>query len=335
MEQGYTTLTPSNGYPELRKAITDFLNEEYGVFIDPDDEILVVPGAKFGVFAAMAAVCDPGDEVLCPTPFFPPHREAVEMVGGKFVSIPIINNQREVELKIADLESKLTDNTRAILISYPHNPTGWVPSSQELDSIIRFAADHQLLVISDEAYDQLNFDGIKHTPVFSFDSIKDHFIYVNTFSKSFAMTGWRLGYCVAKKDFVKGMVKIQQNVTTCASSIAQRAGLGGILKAGYFPRQLAGIYEERRDLLMDELGKIPGIHPIRPKGSFFVFIDISQLGISSVKFADQILENSHIALAPGSAFGDEWDHFIRISMTVDKNEMFTAMKRLRDFTAKF
>lgn len=331
MEKGYTILTPTKGYIQLRNAISHYLNEEYGLIVDPENEVIVVPGSKFGVFAALAAVCEKGDEVICPSPFFPPHREGVEMVGAKFVPVPIIHKDRRVGLDREDLEKSMTIRSRAILISYPHNPTGWVPSPDELDYIVSFVADHHLLVISDEVYSHLTFDGLKHRTILSFDSIKKNCICVNSFSKFFAMTGWRLGYCIGDREFIAAMAKIQVNVTTCASSISQRAAITGLEKAMYFPRKQLETYEDRRNTLMRELENIPRIYPFKPKGSFFIFIDISGLSISSLAFAEQILEDEHIALVPGIAFGNEWDRFIRISMTEDKDKLNEAIMKFRKF----
>ena len=335
MDKGYTVLTPSMGYIELREAIAEYLNETYDLAINGENEVIVVPGAKFGMYAALAAICEQGDEVLCASPFFPPHREAVEIVGGKFVPVPLIHDGNTLELRKRDLEERLTQDTRAILVTYPHNPTGWVPTEEEIKSIVNFSAEHQLMVISDEVYDRLNFDGIRHRTMLSFDSIRENCIYINSFSKTFAMTGWRLGYCVAQEDLVTAMVKIQQNVTTHACSIAQRAGIAAIKKALYFSSNAVDVYEKRRNVLLEELGQIPRIQPIKPRGGFFVFIDISELGISSVEFADQILEDFQIALCPGSAFGVEWDQYVRISMTEDSEKLAMFVDRLKEFVMRF
>ncbi len=335
MDKGLTKLTPSRGFIQLRRAIEDYMDRLYGLQTDPDEEILVVPGSKFGVFAALAAVCNPGDEVLCPSPFFPPHREGVEMLGAKFVPVPLIREDGQATLRRVDLESRMNARTKAMLINYPHNPTGWVPSRDELASIADFLSEHDLYVVSDEVYEHLTFDGVKHTPMPAFETIRKRCIYVNSFSKSFAMTGWRLGWCVAERDIMAAMAKVQQNLTTCAPSITQYAGITALREAGDFAFALAARYQERRDLVLESLRRIPGIRPLFPRGTFFVFMDISQLGISSVGFADRILESAHIALSPGKAFGDEWDAYIRISVTEDKDKLSEALERLGKFVTGF
>ena len=316
MDEGHNILTPSSGIPELREAIAEDYKTEYGISIDPLKEVAVVPGGKFGVYAAMAAIVLPGDEVLCPSPFFPPHREIVEMLGGKFVPVPILEGTR-CRLNLKRFEERMTSRTRFLLLNYPHNPTGWVPVGQEMDALLDLVEKSGLVVVSDEVYDKITFDGLKHRPFFGFPNLKDQLILVNSFSKRFAMTGWRIGYCMGPGNLVSGVVRIQQNTTTCAHSASQRAALFALKKEKAYSNMLARVYGDRKDLLVKRMKEIEGLDPIPPKGALFIFISIAKLSMSSVQFADELLEEEQVALAPGAAFGEEWDQYIRISMTED------------------
>ena len=333
MDEGHNILTPSQGIKELRDAIAEDLRMEYGILVDPEKEVAVIPGAKFGVYAAIASVIFPGDEVLCLSPFFPPHREIVEMLGGKFVPIPILE---EVTCRLSEqkFEERLVAKTRLLLLSYPHNPTGWVPTEDEIDLFLDLVEEKRLVVVSDEVYDKIVFDGLKHRPFFGFPNLQDQLVLVNSFSKRFAMTGWRIGYCVGPSHIINGVVRIQQNTTTCANSAAQRAAVVALKEEKSYSDMLARVYGERKDLIIKRLQKIPGLEPIPPKGSLFIFISISKLSLSSTQFVEELLTEEHIAITPGAAFGEDWDQYVRISMTEDPKKIIEAMDRLERFVEK-
>src|SRR4030042_925382 len=224
MDEGHNILTPSQGIKELRDAIAEDLRIEYGILVDPSKEVVVVPGAKFGVYTAIASLILPGDEVLCLSPFFPPHREIVEMLGGYFVPVPILE-EGICRLSKKKFEERLTTKTRLLLLSYPHNPTGWIPTEDEINLLLDLVEKRGLAVVSDEVYDKIVFDGFKHHPFFGFPNLQGQLVLVNSFSKRFAMTGWRIGYCVGPSNIINGIVRIQQNTTTCAHSASQKAGV--------------------------------------------------------------------------------------------------------------
>jgi aminotransferase len=333
MDEGHNILTPSQGIKELRDAIAEDLQLEYGISVDPSKEVAVVPGAKYGVYAAIASVILPGDEVLCLSPFFPPHREIVEMLGGKFVPIPILE-EGICRLSKKKFEERLTGKTRLFLLSYPHNPTGWVPIEDEIDLLLDLAEERNLVVVSDEVYDKIVFDGLKHRPFFGFPNLQDQLVLVNSFSKRFAMTGWRIGYCVGPSNIINGVVRIQQNITTCANSAAQRAAIVALKEEKSYSDMLARVYGERKDLIIKRLREIPGLEPIPPKGSLFIFISISKLSLASTRFVEEFLTEEHVAITPGAAFGEDWDQYVRISMTEDPQKIIEAMNRLERFVEK-
>lgn len=333
MDEGHNALTSSRGILELREAIADDLQIEYGISIDPSKEVAVMPGAKFGVYAAIASIINPGDEVLCLSPFFPPHREIVEMLGGKFVPVPLLN-EGNCGLFSRPFEERITPKTRLLLLNYPHNPTGWVPTNGEFDFLLNIVEEKELVVVSDEVYDKIVFEGLKHRPFFGFPTIRDQLVLVNSFSKRFAMTGWRVGYCVGPSDLVDAIVRIQQNTTTCPHSSSQRAAVVALREEKSYSDMLKRTYGDRRDFVMEKLRDIPGLKPIPPKGSFFIFISISELSLSSIQFAEQLLEEEHVALAPGVAFGDDCDQYVRISMTEDPEKIAMALDRLAAFAEK-
>jgi aspartate/methionine/tyrosine aminotransferase len=333
MDEGHNILTPSQGIKELRDAIAEDLQIEYGILVDPSKEVAVVPGAKFGVYAAIASVILPGDEVLCLSPFFPPHREIVEMLGGKFVPIPILE-EGICRLSKKKFEERLTAKTRLLLLSYPHNPTGWVPTEGEIDLLLDLVEKKSLVVVSDEVYDKIIFNGLKHQSFYGFPNLQDQLVLVNSFSKRFAMTGWRIGYCVGPSNIINGVVRIQQNVTTCANSAAQRAAVVALKEEKSYSDMLARVYGERKDLIIKRLHKIPGLDPIPPKGSLFIFISISKLSLTSTQFVDELLAEENVAITPGVAFGEDWDQYVRISMTEDPQKIIEAMNRLERFVEK-
>jgi len=211
----------------------------------------------------------------------------------------------------------LVAKTRLLLLSYPHNPTGWVPTEDEIDLFLDLVEEKRLVVVSDEVYDKIVFDGLKHRPFFGFPNVRDQLVLINSFSKRFGMTGWRIGYCVGPSNIINGIVRIQQNTTTCANSAAQRAAVVALREEKSYSEMLARVYGERKDLIIKRLRKIPGIDPIPPKGSLFIFMSISKLSLTSSQFVDEFLTEEHVAITPGVAFGEDWDQYVRISMTED------------------
>ena len=333
MDEGYNLLTPSAGIKELRDAIAEDLRTEYGISVDPSKEVAVVPGAKFGVYAAIASIVLPGDEVLCLSPFFPPHREIVEMLGGRFVPVPMLE-EGSCRLSMKEFEERLTARTRCLLLSYPHNPTGWVPTEDEMNLLLDLVERKGLVVVSDEVYDKIVFDGSKHRPFWGFQNLAGQVVLVNSFSKRFAMTGWRVGYCVGPSNIINGIVRIQQNTTTCAHSASQKAAVIALKEEKSYSEMLANVYGERRNLIIKKLREIPGLEPIIPKGALFIFVSISKLPFTSTQFVDEFLTEEHVALTPGAAFGDDWNQYIRISMTEEPQKIAKALDRLERFVGK-
>lgn len=333
MDEGHNLLTPSAGIKELRDAIAEDLRTEYGISVDPSKEVAVVPGAKFGVYATTASIILPGDEVLCLSPFFPPHREIVEMLGGRFVPVPMLE-EGGCRLSMKEFEERLTARTRCLLLSYPHNPTGWVPTEDEMNLLLDLVERKGLVVVSDEVYDKIVFDGLKHRPFFGFQNLAGQVVLVNSFSKRFAMTGWRVGYCVGPSNIINGIVRIQQNTTTCAHSASQQAAVIALKEEKPYSEMLANVYGERRNLIIKKLREIPGLEPIIPKGSLFIFVSISKLPFTSTQFVDEFLTEEHVALSPGAAFGEDWNGYIRISMTEQPQKIAEALNRLERFVEK-
>ena len=333
MDEGYNLLTPSAGIKELRDAIAEDLRTEYGISVDPSKEVAVVPGAKFGVYAAIASIVLPGDEVLCLSPFFPPHREIVEMLGGRFVPVPMLE-EGSCRLSMKEFEERLTARTRCLLLSYPHNPTGWVPTEDEMNLLLDLVERKGLVVVSDEVYDKIVFDGSKHRPFWGFQNLAGQVVLVNSFSKRFAMTGWRVGYCVGPSNIINGIVRIQQNTTTCAHSASQKAAVIALKEEKSYSEMLANVYGERRNLIIKKLREIPGVEPIISKGSLFIFVSISKLPLTSTQFVDEFLTEEHVALTPGAAFGEDWNGYIRISMTEQPQKIAEALNRLERFVEK-
>lgn len=333
MDSGHNLLTPSAGIKDLRDAIAEDVEMEYGIAVDPLKEVAVVPGAKFGIYATIASLILPGDEVLCLSPFFPSHREIIEILGGKFIPVSILK-QGNCRFSLKDVEPKLSLRTRFFLLSYPHNPTGWVPSEGEFNLLLELVRKRNLIVVSDEVYDQITFDGSKHRPFFGFPDLGEQIILVNSFSKRFGMTGWRIGYCLGPSNVINGIVRIQQNTTTCANSVAQKAAVIALKEERSYPKMLARVYEERRNFVFKRLQEINGLDPILPQGALFIFVSIVMLNVSSTQFAEELLEQEHVAVTPGRAFGEEYDGYVRISMAEKPERIAEGLNRLKRFVEK-
>jgi aspartate aminotransferase len=325
LAEGMTKYVPSAGIPELREAIAEHAGAN-GIKATAD-EVLVTPGAKHAIFCAMAAVLDPGDEVLIPSPCWT-YESIVKIAGGKpvFVETPRADG---FKLKAEKLQKKLTPKTRMLLLNYPNNPTGAVMSEKELRAIADLASDRELWVLTDEIYDCLAYEG-KHVSVASLPKMRERAIYINGFSKAYAMTGWRLGYSVAPVELVKEMVKIQQASTSCATSFVQAAGLAALRGPRDYVQQMVEEYRKRRDVIVDGLNSIEGFECAKPEGAFYAFPSIEKLGVKSMALCERLLREAGIAAVPGSAFGPYGEGYVRFSYANSEDNIRKAIDRMRE-----
>lgn len=340
IREGRTRYTSAYGIDGLRKEISKKLKEDNGIDYSYD-QIILSSGAKHSLSTAFQAICDPGDEVIVPLPYWVSYPEMVTIAGGKPV---IVKTSRENGFKItaAQFEGSITPRTKAIILNSPSNPTGSVYSKKELAEIAEVAVERDIFVISDEIYEKLIYDGLKHVSIASLgDRIKPLTIVVNGMSKAYAMTGWRLGYAAAEPDIIKAMGSIQGHAISHPSSIAQYAGEAALKGDQSIINQMVKEYDSRRKYAMERLGAISGLTYVKPEGAFYVYISIEDLLgksygektiDSSLVFADLLLENKGVALIPGVAFGD--DGYIRMSYATSMEQIKKGLDRMAEFVSE-
>jgi aspartate aminotransferase len=328
LEAGFTKYTPSSGIPELRQAIADKFLLDNGIDYKPS-QIIVSDGAKHSCYNAIVATCQAGDEVIIPAPYWLSYPEMVRLAGAD----PIFVHTKEEngwKLTAEEFENAMTPRTKMIVLNSPGNPTGAVYSKEELDALGKVAAEEEILILSDEIYEKLVYDDAKH---FSIAALGQEYyeltITVNGFSKSYAMTGWRLGYLGAQEPIAKAIDSIQSHSTSNACSFAQKGGLAA-LKGDQQPvMDMRDEFNLRREYMLERLAKMPHVSVVRPNGAFYVLVNVSQLGLTSQNFADRLLSKANVAVVPGIAFGD--DRTVRLSYATSLDVIKKGMDRFEDF----
>ena len=330
LQQGRTAYSSNQGMLELREEIARISQTDYGVNYDPVKEVLVTVGVSEGMDLAMRALLTPGDHVLVPEPCYVSYNACVSLAGG--VPIPVHTTiETEFRLTVRQLEQALTPRTTMLLIGYPNNPTGAVMSREELMEIACFAQKHDLLVVSDEIYAKLTYDG-EHTCFASLPGMKDRTILLNGFSKAYAMTGWRLGYAMANADFIAAINKIHQYTMLCAPVTAQAAALTALRECHEDVRNMVAEYDQRRKIMLEGFRSM-GLRCFEPKGAFYIFPSIRELGITSTDFAEKLLMTEKVALVPGGAFGESGEGFVRCSYASSMEKLQIALERIGRFVA--
>jgi len=327
LDKGFTHYTSSKGIIELRQAISTYYKKYFGVDINPNNEVIVTPGSKFALYAALQCIIDVDDEAILLTPAWPTYWQCVESAGGRIVEV---NCGDSFKLNEESLKNAITSRSKAIIFCSPSNPTGGVLTIDELKIISDIAIDHDLYVVSDEIYRMLVYDDVKPYTMLSFDKLRDRLIVIDGFSKTYAMTGWRLGFVIANKDIIDGIDKIQQNTTTCPSSFVQYAGVAALLGDQSCVESMVREYDARRKFLVKELNSIEGIRCPNPKGAFYVFPDFSILNLDSISIANQLLDYGVVTI-PGDAFGSGGENHIRISYATSMDEIKLGVNLIRKF----
>ena len=320
-----THYTSAAGTMALRRRIVQKLREENGIEAS-EDGILVTPGAKLALYAAMTCFLQEGDACMVLTPAYPSYRSGILMAGADYVPVPLSFDNGFVVTREM-LEAKVTKHAKMLIICNPCNPTGHVLTEQELRDIADFVLAHDLLLIADEIYEKLVYDGRKHLSLGAIPEIRDRVITLNGLSKSAAMTGWRIGYSAASPELTKVMLKLQQNTVNCTASFTQTASIAALDCAADAERMRLS-YLERRNLICDGLNAIPCIECPRAEGAFYAFFRIDCRGMSSEQLADYILEKAGILVVPGTAFGEGGEKCIRLSFAASRESLQEAVKRL-------
>ena len=326
LDEGWTKYAPSLGIPELREAIAEKMNRENRVPVDKDG-VLVAP-TKHALYVAIMGLVDPGDEVLFPDPGWVSYAPMVRLAGGRPVPVVAAEESR-FELTADALAAAVTPRTKAIVINSPSNPAGSVFSKQTMKAICDLVTDRDLFLISDEIYEKVLYEGTHYSPA-SFDGMFERTVTVHGFSKTYAMTGWRLGWLAADKPLVKQLVKVQEHTITCAPAFAQWAGVAALTGPRSVVAKMVLEFRARRDLMLEGFRTMPGVHVSRPKGTFY-FFPRYDLEVPSEELAERLLKEDGVAVTPGAAFGDAGEGHLRFSYACSRADIRKGMARIRAF----
>src|SRR6266478_1700480 len=328
LEAGFTKYTPSAGIPELRQAITEKLAADNGLSYRAA-QVIVSNGAKHSCYNAILATCQAGDEGIIPAPYWVSYPDMVRLAGAEPVIVP--TSERNLwKMRASDFENAMTPRTKMLILNSPGNPTGAVYTREELQAIVDVAAEEDIYILSDEIYEKLVYDDARHVSIASLSKeAYDLTITVNGFSKSYAMTGWRLGYLAAPEAVAKAVDSIQSHTTANPSSFSQRGALAALKGDQQSVADMREEFDMRRNYMIDRLSKIPNVTAVKPQGAFYVLLNVSQLGLTSQNFADRLLSKANVAVVPGAAFGD--DRTIRLSYATSIDIIKKGLDRFQDF----
>ncbi len=331
MKDGYTGYTPAAGLLELREAIAEYITLSRGVVVDPSD-VVVTPGAKPIIFFTLMALVNPGDEVIYPDPGFPIYESVIRFVGAKGVPLPL-REDVGFRFHLDDLRQAVSDRTRLLILNSPQNPTGGLLTAEDLAAIAELAERHDFYILSDEIYSRILYEGNHHSPI-QFPGMKDRTILLDGHSKTYAMTGWRLGYGILPKPLVEAIVRLMINSNSCTCAFTQIAGIAAFKEAQDFVDQMMAEFQRRRDAVVAGLNAIPGIHCLKPAGAFYAFPNVQQLPLNCNALADYLLEEAGVSVLAGTAFGEYGDGYLRISYANSLENIYEALERMQVAVSK-
>ncbi len=328
IDEGFTKYTPTSGIPELKQAIINKVRKDHYLKYRPT-EVLVSNGAKQALFNIIMALIDKDDEVLIPVPYWVSYKEMIKIAGGKVVFVKSKTFKVSGDL----LEKYLSPKTKMLILNSPNNPTGIVYEEKDLKDIAKFCLKHNIIVLSDEIYEGITYEKTQHSIAEVNEKIKNLTIIINGVSKTYAMTGWRIGYALGSEEVIKAATRIQDHTTSNPCSISQKAALEALTGLQDHLPKLVNEYKKRRDFMLKKLGEIKNIFPIKPEGAFYVFVNVSKLYNQKVNhsmtFCEKLLEEAKIACIPGIAFGD--DNYIRLSFATNMINIDRGLTRLKNF----
>ena len=329
MQDGFTHYSATQGWPELRKFIAEDCNKNYGSAYTMND-VIVTPGIKSAVYFSLAAILEPGDEIILISPYYVSYPAMVKLAEptAKIVNVTLA---KDFTLDAKKLKAAFNKNTKAILVNTPNNPTGMVLSKEEVELVVKLAVKNDAYIISDEVYEKLVYSGHKHTSFGLYQEIKDRLIICNGYSKSHAMTGWRLGYAIGAHDVIAKMNKLQQHINTNTCTFVQVGACSIYKNEPVHIKPYVDELEARINYFDTELNNLPYITGVKPKAGFFYFIDISAVGVDSNTFCADLLKKTGIASTPGVAFGPEWDDHVRFSIAVPMSTLECAVELMKGY----
>lgn len=326
LQNGWTHYGPAQGDPELREAISTYIADSRGAQYGAD-QVLVTPGGKPVMFFAMLALLQAGDEAIFPDPGFPIYRSMIEYTGAKAVPA-VLREANEFRLDVEELRTLVNERTRLIILNTPGNPCGNVLPPEDLEAIAKLAIEHDVVVLADEIYSELQYEG-SHASIASLPGMAERTILLDGFSKTFAMTGWRLGYGLCPQELVEPLITLMVNSASCTNVAAQRAAIAALTGPWDSVQQFRAAFDTRRKLIVDGLNDIPGISCVNPRGAFYAFPNISRFGMTSDEFANRLLDEYGVAAVSGTSFGDAGEGYIRLSYATSEVNISEALNRIQ------
>lgn len=330
IQEGKTRYSQNAGLLDLRQTISKYYQRKEGFNYDPVSEIMVTVGAMEGLYLALISMLNPGDEVIMPAPYYVNYAQMVRMCHAVPV---IVDNPEKTDLTfdVADIEKAITPKTRAIMINTPSNPSGRIISQDKIAAIAELAKKYDLVVISDEVYKCLIYDNVPFKSIVAIDGMRERTILINSLSKEFCMTGYRIGYVLAPEEIIAAMTKLQENVCACAPLPSQYAAIKALSGEENYSKDMVDIFTERRNVLFEGLSKIEKFCVKAPEATFYMMVDISKTGMNSIDFCYALLRGAHVAVVPGVTYGQCCNQYIRIAFTLEKKKLEEGIRRINQF----
>lgn len=334
INEGKTKYSANAGLLKLRSAISKNIYQEDKVFYEPEKEIIVTVGAMEALFLSLFCMLDENDEVIIPAPFWVNYKHMVQMCGAKPVIVSAKEDNQFV-VSADDIKKAITSDTKAIVINSPNNPTGKIYDTDTLRQICEMAIENDIVIFFDECYKKIVYDGNVAPSVLDFPDMKNHSVIINSFSKTFSMTGWRIGYAAAPEELISAMTKLQENLVSCAPLPSQYAAISALEHGSDETERMVQGFYNRRNLIVSGIKAIDKLDCIMPQGTFYAFINIKETGFSCVDFAYRLLEEMHVAVVPGITYGDCCEGYVRLAYTMDEAKIKIGLDRIRKFIENF
>ena len=327
---GKTKYAANAGIAELRNVVSARIERETGIHYDPTSEIQISVGAVACQYLTLCCLVNPGDEVIIPSPHWVNYRHMTQMLNG----VPVLVDAKECDdfvIRPEAIREAVTDKTVAIILNTPNNPTGAVYDKDTIEQICKIAIEKDLVIIWDECYKSILFDGAKYTSILDFPGMKEHAVVINSCSKRYSMTGWRVGYLAGPAELVTNMPKLQENIAACVTVPSQYAAIKALSSDDTEPDRMRAGFERRRNVLVEGINSIDKLSVRSPKGTFYAMVNIQKTGMSSEEFAYALLEKEQVAVVPGITYGDACEGFVRMAFTMDENKITEGVNRIRRF----
>jgi aminotransferase len=332
-KKGKTHYAPTNGFAELREALAEKAYRDYSLSYDPHSEVLITVGGTEAIFLALLGLVNPGDEVLIPNPGFVCYEPGVLLAGGVSVSVPLLE-ENEFKPSVDDVMSLITDKSRVMILNYPNNPTGAVLSYDEAATLAKIAVERDMIVISDEVYEKIIYGGAKHYCFAAFPGMRERTLVVGSFSKTYAMTGLRIGYVYGPKELISPLWLVHQYTVACVNTLAQHVALAALRGPQDFVKEMVREFDRRRHLVYKRFNGIGGFNCTLPKGAFYLFPNIKDFGMSSEEFTEFLVKQARVTMVSGSAFGSHGEGYIRVSYAAAYEQLEEALSRVEEALKK-